>query len=301
MKGYARLFCGFCISLLTLSLHAQDFEDFVSKYTGANGEGFMQPLANAFGANLNSGWFHNAYIMDNGFQLYLGLTAMSAVIPQSSKTFTATTEGFFNPVQTVKAPTIFGSSESTVIQGDGGTAYAFPGGLDMDNLPLAVPNLALGSIWGTNVSLRWAAYDLGEDIGEISLFGWGIRHKIDQYIPVQPVNMALGFYMQQFTLGDWVDADGWLASLQASYQLRFVTLYSYLGFERSNLDVQYTYEADDSEIAFDLKGDNSLRFALGLTVNLGPLKVHGDYNMAKQSLFTLGVGIGINETEKMGE
>jgi len=287
-----------CIYLASGNLHAQEFEDFVKKYTGANGEGYMQPLADAFGANLNSGWYHSAYIAKPGFQLYIGVSAMAAPIPAQNKTFMATTEGFFTPQQTAKVPTVFGSTEPTEVEGDGGTGYLFPGGLDLKNLPMAVPHLTIGSLLGTSASLRWAAYDLGEDVGKVELLGWGLNHSLDQYLPVDPFHMALGFYMQQFAMGDIVDANGWLANLQASYQLSFITLYGGVGYENSTLDINYTYEEDNSEIAFDLQGNNKIRGTLGLTLNLGPLKLNGDYSMATQSIFTVGLGLGFNEIDK---
>ena len=299
MKSLVKWILTGCVFLLATPLYAQDFEDFVRKYTGANGSSYMQPLADAFGANLNSGLYHNAYIRKQGFQLYLGVAAMNAAIPDKSRTFQGTTQGAFTPQQTVKVPTIFGNSELVSVEGEGGTTYVFPGGLDMNNLPLAVPNLTVGSLFGTDATLRWAAYDIGEDVGKVELLGWGIRHSLDQYVPLGPLHLAAGFYVQQFTVGDIVDARGWIATLQGSYQWHLLTFYGGLGYENSTLDIQYVFEEDDTEITFDLTGANSIRATLGLTLNLGPLKIHSDYSLASQSLLTLGVGLGINELEKI--
>jgi hypothetical protein len=301
MNFLVKLMIVLFISLLVENIQAQEFDDFVRKYTDANGQGYMQPLADAFGANLNSGWYHNAYIQEKGFQLYIGVTAMSAIIPEKNKTFLATTQGFFSPTQSIDAPTIFGKSETVTVDGDGGLTYSFPGGLDLNNLPMAVPNITVGSLHGTDLSVRWAAYNIGEDVGKVQILGGGIRHSIDQYFDLEPVNLAAGFFFQQFSLGNIVEANGWLANIQASYQWRLITFYGGLGYENSNLDIQYTYEADESEINFNLKGDNSIRATLGLTLNLGPVKLHGDYNLANQSLFTLGLGLGFNELKKVEE
>ena len=115
MNFYARFIIMLCVSLTAWNLQAQEFEDFVKKYTGVNGQGFMQPLADAFGANLNSGWYHNAYIEKQGFQLYIGVTAMSAIISESNKTFYASTEEPFAPTTKTKAPTIFCNTESVIV------------------------------------------------------------------------------------------------------------------------------------------------------------------------------------------
>jgi hypothetical protein len=301
MKRFVLLIVVMCVSLIGQDLQGQDFEDFVRKYTDANGQSYMQPLADAFGANLNSGLFHNTYIQKNGFQLYLGFAVMNATIPDRSKTFKGTTQGSFSPQQTLEVPTIFGKSEITTIDGEGGTSYAFPGGLDLNSLPLAVPHLTVGALFYTDATFRWAAYDIGEDVGKVELLGWGLRHRLDQYLPVKPVHMAAGFYMQQFSVGDVVDASGWVANLQAAYQWKLITFYGGLGYENSSLDIQYTFEEDDSRVDFDLTGDNTIRATLGLTFNLGPVKLHADYALARQSLLTAGVGLGFNETVSVGE
>ena len=301
MRPFATIIVLLCISLSAVDLRAQDFEDFISKYTDANGKAYMQPLADAFGANLNSGLYHSAYIKDQGFQLYLGISVMNAFIPESNKTFVGNTQGFFNPEQSATVPTIFGSSQVVAIEGDGETYYAFPGGLDVDNLPLAVPNLTVGSLLGSDLTLRWVAYDIGEEVGKVELFGWGLRHSLNRYLPLESVHLAVGYYMQQFSVGDVVDANGWLANLQASYPWRFITFYGALGYENSTLDIRYTYEGDDSTVDFDMTGNNSLRATLGLTFNLGPVKLHTDYTLANQQLLTLGLGLGFGETVKMLE
>ena len=44
-----------------------------------------------------------------------------------------------------------------------------------------------------------------------------------------------------------------------------------------------------------MEGTNNLRFTLGVTFNLGPLTLNGDYNIASQSTFSAGVGLGFNQ------
>ncbi|MGM0532759.1 MAG: DUF6588 family protein [Bacteroidota bacterium] len=47
-----------------------------------------------------------------------------------------------------------------------------------------------------------------------------------------------------------------------------------------------------------MQGNNKIRGTLGVTLNLGPLKLNGDYSMATQSIFTVGLGLGFNEIDK---
>ncbi len=48
------------------------------------------------------------------------------------------------------------------------------------------------------------------------VFGWGIRHSIDQYLPNLPLDLAVGFYRQSFTLGEYMNAAATFVNLQAS-------------------------------------------------------------------------------------
>ena len=92
------------------SAHAQKLNDFVAKYGNENGVGFMQPLADAFAANFNSGLFQSAYIPLEGFHITFCVVALGAPVTDSRKTFLAKTEDPFSPPGSTQAPTIFGST-----------------------------------------------------------------------------------------------------------------------------------------------------------------------------------------------
>lgn len=274
---------------------AQDIEDLVAKYTGDNGKGYMQPLANAFGASMNSGLFHTAHLEKMKFQMYLGLQVTAAFIPEKFTTFNATTEGSFTPEQTAEAPTVFGSTESVEVTGDGGTVYVFPGGLNVSMVPFAVPQLTLGSVFGTDATFRYFGYSINDEIGNLQLFSWGIRHSISQYIPLMPLDLAVGFYNQSFRLGDLVESHSWCLNAQASKSILIFTFYGGLGYENSKMNITYTSEETDEDIDLDLQGSNKVRFNAGVTFNFGPVKLNVDYSLASQSVLTAGLGVGINE------
>jgi hypothetical protein len=295
MKFRSFILSGFLSVLTCISAFSQDIEDLVSKYTDENGKGYMQPLADAFGATFNSGLFHSAHLKKMGFQMYLGIIPSVAFISEKRETFTATTEGSFTPVQTAEVPTLFGPSESTEVSGDGGTVYVFPGGLNVTMVPFAVPQLTLGSVFGTDVTIRYFSFSLNEDFGDLKLFSWGLRHSISQYIPALPLDLAVGFYNQYFSLADLVESNSWMISAQASKHIKIFTIYGGLGYENSKMDISYTSEEDATEISFNLKGSNTIRFTAGVTFNLGPVKLNIDYNLADQSVLSAGLGIGINE------
>lgn len=279
-----------CITSLS-----QEIEEMVSKYTDENGKGYMQPLADAFGATFNSGLYHNAHLSKMGFQMYLGLVTSAAFIAEKRETFTATTEGSFSPIQQKEVPTICGPAESTQVNGDGGTVYVFPGGLNVSMIPFAVPQLTLGSVYGTDITVRYFAFSFNEDIGKLQLYSWGLRHSVSQYFKTLPLDLAVGIYNQHFSLGDLIESNSWFISAQASKRVLIFTFYGGLGYENCSMDISYTSEENDTEVDFNLKGDNTIRFTAGVTFNLGPVKLNVDYNLASQSVLSAGLGIGINE------
>ncbi|MBN2009832.1 hypothetical protein JW960_10865 [candidate division KSB1 bacterium] len=296
MKLYRKVSTTLVMFAVTVNFAlAQDISEYVSKYTSENGKGYLQPLGDAFGANLNSGFYHSANIPMVGLHVDIELVTMSALIGDDQKAFTATTEDLFSPAQTVEAPTIFGSSEGASVDGTGGTSYDFPPGFNMTMLPIAAPQLTVGSLFGSDITIRWVDLDLGENWGRLSLTGWGIRHSISQYIPLFPVDVAVGFYRQSFKVGDIVDANATFLSAQASITRGIFTIYGGLGTESSNLDIAYTFE--DAEISqtvsFELKAENSVRMTVGFALNAGPLMLHTDFNIASQKVLVLGIGVGI--------
>ncbi len=294
------------LSILVVGVYAQTVEDILSKYTEENGQMYLQPFADAFSADFNSGLFHNAKVKKKGFHIYVGVVAQVATISNGAKYFQAYTDSDLFPQQgPYKVPTIFGPTEgvSVPIEGSGGMyEYVFPGGFDVDYMPLAMPQLTIGSLFGTDFTARYISFDV-DDYGKIDVFGWGVRHSIDQYIPAFPLALSIGYYNQSFKIGEYMDAKTNLVNLQTSFSIPVITLYGGLGYENSQMDVQYVYEGSEisdlaqpgDEIKFELEGANTIRATIGLCFNLGPLKIHGDYNMAKQNTFAVGVGIGINE------
>ena len=276
---------------------AQDLDQLISKYTQENGKKYMQPLADGLGANFNSGLFHSAGIRKMGFQLYFGIATTTAFVADKSKVFTAVPEGFFEPKNPVEVPTLFGASQNVIVNGNGGTQYAFPGGLNLKMFPLAMPQLTIGSVFGTDLTLRYLAIDINDEIGKVNLLGWGLRHSISQYFTKLPVELAAGVYNQYFDIGDIVSAKCWLFNVQASYRVSILTFYGALGYEKSELDIEYTYinEGEESTQKFNLKGSNNARLTAGVTFNFGFLKLNTDYSLANQGVLTVGLGLGFGD------
>ncbi len=285
------LMCLVSIFLIFSPLTAQKIEDFVSSYTNQNGQKYMQPLGDAFGANLNSGWYHSARISTMGIHIYVGAEVMVAQIGDKQKTFTATTEGSYYPETAIEAPTVFGDIKPvSVSNSTAGITYTFPGGMDVKMVPLIVPQVTVGSIMGTEASIRWVDFKIGKDLGKLSLMGVGVRHSISQYIPLIPVDLSVGFFMQNFKVGDIVKATSTFMGVQGSVKASILTLYGGIGYEKANIKINYT--SDYGDISFNFDAKNKVRMNVGAALNLIGLNIHADYNLATQNVLVLGVGLG---------
>lgn len=289
------------IILLWLPGKAQEFEDFVSAYTGENGKMYLQPLGDALGANLNSNWFHSATIPRLGFSLEIGIATTTVFVAEKDKTFLANPDPSFTPANPsdvpVTAPTIFGSTSSVTLEGIEGTATSFPGGVELNALPLAVPQIRIGALYGTDVTLRYFAFDIGEEeLGRLNLFGFGVRHSVSQYLPdIFPVDIAIGYYNNSLDLENFSETSTSLINAQGSYKKGPLIVYSAIGFESADTNFSYTSSEDDSEVNIDLETSNSVRFTLGATLKLGAFFLNTDYNFGISNVFSVGLGLSFGE------
>lgn len=292
----------FLAGLLLLLWHpGYSQEDFISAYTGENGKMYLQPLGDALGANFNSNMFHSAIIPRMGFTLEIGIATTSVFVAEKDKTFQARPDPSFSPANPsqvpVTVPTVFGDTRSVTLQGEGGTATSFPGGVGLNALPLAVPQLRIGAVFGTDLTLRYFAFNIGEeDIGDLNLFGFGIRHSVSQYLPeVFPVQIAVGYYNQSLKVENFTESKSSLFNVQGSYKKGPLIVYSALGYESADTNFKYESPDDDTDIDIDLDTSNSVRFTLGATLKLGAFFLNTDYNIGISNVLSLGLGLSFGE------
>lgn len=293
----------FAVLVLLASPLAAQIEDNLKMYTGANATGYFGPVVTAISTSLNTSLYHTAYIPKNGLVLKLEVPVMGMIFSDDDKTFNAVTEGAFSPQQTVEVPTVVGSGQSVTVGGDAGSSYTFPGGLDLNSFALTVPQLRIGAVQGTEAIIRFIAFRIGDtDLGNLNLFGLGIRHSISQYFgPTPPVDVAASFIWQRFKLGE--NESGGDLSLTNTYSLgiqvstryaKFIVPYTGLSYDSYKTDVEYEYEelGQPEEIKLDFTGD-TLHWVIGLTIDFYNIHFFGEYNVASQNSFGFGLGFGI--------
>lgn len=275
----------------------------ISIYTGDNAVGYLQPLANAFGAALNSSFGYSAHIPKAKFQLSLEAPVMGVFFEDHDRTFNATTESGFSPSATVTVPTVVGSGTAVTVGGSGGSLFSFPGGLDLNSFGLVVPQLRIGAIMGTEALVRWVAYpENGADIDNVSLFGIGGRHSISQYMGENPIlDLCVGAMWQEVKIdddgdsGDFVNTDALSLNVMASKRapVGFLTFEPYAGVAWEKFSADLSYEDNNGDpVNVSVDGDNGMRFTLGAGFNFVIGHLWADYSFADTRSFSFGLALG---------
>ena len=275
----------------------------MSVYTGENAVGYLQPLVNAFGAALNTGFGYSAYIPATSFHIGFEFPVMGVFFDDEDKTFLATTEPGFDPVTEAEVPTVVGSGQAVVVPGTGGAQFAFPGGFDLNSFGLVVPQIRLSSLAGLEAVVRWLAYeDTDGDVGEIDMFGIGGRYNLSQFMgEAPPLDVAAGVLWQTLDVGTndfgnpFSSADALSVQLQGSKRMPvgFATFepYGIVAYENLDVDLQYS-DASDQQVDVPLEGENSFRFTIGAGINFVAGQVWADYSFADTSNFSFGLALG---------
>ena len=298
MKRFLILFVILCVSV---SVFGQTLQERLEALTETNGQRYLQPLGDAIGANLNSGFYHTAKIKKFGLHFYIGVETIAALIGDDQRSYIANVLN--NQGQIVEAsgaPTIFGGKDPKNVNLGMGQSYSLPGGFDSRMLPIIAPRIQIGNIMGTELIARYVDIDIpgAKDFGKFSMKGFGLRHSISQYIPLFPIDVAFGYFVQQINIGDVIKASTTYVGIQASRKMLALEVYGGVGVESASLTAEYNLGSNVPGVAsiplsYTLDGKNKTRMNVGLTFHLLLLKVHVDYNIAAQKTVVLGAGIGL--------
>ncbi|MCL5021209.1 MAG: hypothetical protein M1339_06035 [Bacteroidetes bacterium] len=304
---------------------AQNLGSKLSKVGAQYAQAYLAPAANAFGMDLNSGLFHSASvggILPFGLHLYIGVQMSGTLLQSSDKSFNLTYhDTYSDPLlgnqpatyTVTNAPTIFGSKTkgTVVITPDNRllpsqTDTTIGGVGNISIAPIPIPQLGLGSVFGTDVVVRYLPKIKLSDYGSVQLFGFAVRHNISQYIPLVPVDIAVQLGWQNFSVSDTsskvLNASAFAANLEVSKTFAIVTLYGGLQVESSSFDVNYNFMPPATSatpnpkavpISFTQKGKNTFRGLVGLSFGLGVLTINADYSIGSMSAVTAGVGLSI--------
>jgi hypothetical protein len=274
-----------------------DLETALKQYNSSSVTGYIQPVADLFGADMHAGYYHNAWIAESGFSLGFDIIVMGSIVDDAQKYYTASAPAGFTP-STFKTATIFGDKGTSITNSTNPVLeYKGSDGIVKTSIfPLAVPQIRIGSLYGSDLTLRFVAIpNIGDNkFPKITLWGAGLRHNISQYIPNCPIDIATGVYFNSFKIGDLMDFKGFAVNAQASKAVKIIILYGGIAYESSKMDL--TYKTTDPNVPADvnvtLDGSNKFRATIGVGLNLGIFKVFADANFGSVTNYSAGIGFG---------
>lgn len=239
-------------------LYAQDnksIEGVMFNFITAGDTKVLQPYADAVSSDMNSGLFHSAKVK-KGFSLYFGVKAIGTYV----------------------------NGENPQVKDANNT---------LNIIPIAVPQLQLGAIFGTEISARYLPSIKIGSYGSVGMWGMGIKHGITSHFKKSPIDIAVGLAFNNLTIGDskekdMVQASSFAANLQVSKELSIFTLYTGLQYESSNIDVKVNYE--NVLRTMNYTNNNNIKALVGMNIKLGPVNLNGDYSFGKTNSVSAGFG-----------
>ena len=287
---------GFLVLLLpSLSPSQTAVESALAAYGEENVKGYMQPFADLFGANMNSGYYRTAKVPVAGLTFEFDIIAMGAMVGDSQKKFNATTPSGFTP-GTFESATVFGEKGGLVNDSPTGLSYRGADGVfNTTMMPMAAPQIKVGSLYGTEFLGRFGYIPaLSDDFASTTLWAIGARHNLNQWFGTLPVDLSAGIYYSSLSSGDLIEFSGLMIGAQASKEFGILTVYGGLGYQSSTLDLTYesTVPSAPGNVKLSLDGENSVAFTVGAGLSFGFFKIFADINIGSVTNLSGGIGFG---------
>jgi hypothetical protein len=293
----------FCL-FITAGAHAQ-IGEIGSLISGSKSDAekilqsYLKPYANAFGADLNAGWYNTAKPHKLlGFDLTANISA--AFVPSADKTYDVTKLGLSPEAQITNgsiAQTVAGSKNngptvlyyetynSTQVKVAG---FNTPKGTGWGVIPAPMFKLGIGLVKETDLSIRYVPNLSVGKFGSMGLWGVGVKHSIKQWIP--GIKMAPFFHLSAF-LGYTRMTTNANLSFKPSFYVDNIGAIDETSLSYSNQKMEMIFKSFTGNIiaSFDLP---VITFygAVGLATTSANLALKGDYPIA--TIETTGANTG---------
>jgi hypothetical protein len=271
-----------------------DLQKTLQQFNPTQVTGYIQPLADLFGANMNAGMFHNAEIPRAGFHFSFEIVGMGSVVGDNQKNYTLNSPAGFNPA-TFSTATMFGGKRDSVVDTNTKLKYfgLADGFVNTSLFPLGAPQITIGDIYGTRAIIRLVATPSMKGFPSATLWGLGLQHSISQYVPAVPVDIAAHVFFSQFRFGDLVSFNGTSIGVEASKSLSILRVYGGLAWEKSSMELKYTpSDATIPAVDITMNGANNFRATIGLGLHIIFFSVFADANFGSVTNFSAGIGFG---------
>ncbi|MFP4527353.1 MAG: DUF6588 family protein [Candidatus Kapaibacterium sp.] len=269
--------------------------------------------------------------------LYDGLEKGSFVTPESASTVLGNKDTVFTlPTDTLAAlvrehpgyqflPKNLQDSLTKIIGQFPQRYPLYPGG-NINTVLAAVPQIEIGSLFGTEILLRLVPpIDLGKYIGEFAFWGVGLKHSISQYLPERWFDAAAQVVWQGTSLKNFVgttnaelraNANLWNMNLHFSKEIEgWLDIYTGVSYEIINISSSFKYYLP-GEVQYELGlvadpanpqpspgypgdtkpqvthialQDDNMKWTIGLYREFGPFAIFADYSVSQFNIFSGGI------------
>ena len=173
-------------------------------------------------------------------------------------------------------------------------------GDDLPALPLAAPQLTIGTFFGSQFTFRYIPNIKVDNFGEVKYFGFGIQHNPGVWFgDILPLDVSASFFTQTLEASSVFKSTATAFGVNASKRLGwgFLNLTPYAGFmvESSSMDFTYDYFIDTptgrqkQTVNFELTGENKTRVTAGLSIKILIVNINADYNWSKYNSASVGL------------
>ena len=240
-------------------------------------KGYTQPLATSFGIIMGGALFHRADIKLFP-HLDIGLSVSSIKMPDKSKVFKWNGE---------YVPTFFGTDDPP----EGAVR-----GADLSKLMIPQLQLNLGLFAEFELMIRGNPSYVIDEIGEITIYGAGIKYGLSDLITITGFDLALSAQAAYHMLrvSNWLNTGTFSMNVQASKNLPYLPFgfYTGVGYDATSMTMstdEISGIGDNAVGDVKLNGENGLRVLFGLSINVYFLTVNIDYNISEYN--SVGAGM----------
>jgi len=186
--------------------------------------------------------------------------------------------------------------------------FNLPPGINLPGIPVPHATASLGLPFGFEIMGRYMApISLGSNVGTFNYWGLGLKHSIDQHIPIirrLPVYAAVQGFYQSVNVANIITANTLAYSLIGSAQVPLLGIgaFAAIGYETADFNVKFnvnlpvmedgTVESRVTPVNLNFAGSNTVKTTLGLNWTLlRILNITGDVSFAESTSYNFGLGV----------
>ncbi len=281
------------IFLIPSNLVGQFGVDVISQtyLNSENGGKYLAPINETYSSLIHSGIFSR--YSEKGFHIKLGLHVTRINITESMNFYRGVTDNFEEEIFH-DVPTIVGPTNTIEISNDQGTQYTFPGGLGINYITLIAPELYIGTLFGTDFFGRYALLPLKGNLGNVEIYGGGIRHDFGRYFFPEYIKWYLAYSYHLMDIGGYIKSVNQYAMTQFGVKLNRIGIYGLFGYELNDMQLKYNFDDNSiQDINLELKDRYPYRYGGGLSLSFKYFDVFGEYIMNNPVNYVIGMSVGI--------